>query len=426
MAAVGGGLLVVIALLGLALKRPDTAEADRTPLQSQEVEPRPFASTLTVVGAVTPGDTADVAAPFEGVVKSVSFAYGDHVTQGQVLAEIDTTDLSQRRAEALAAYLKAAQSAAEMADWSKGPDMSRARRAVSAATSELEDTRRKTQETKALLDRGLVARAEYEGLIQQQRSEEMSLAAAQQDLSVTLAQGRGPNRRVAELELAGARAQLAALDAALAGAVLRAPATGVIVRPPSDKAGEGEGGGGVHAGQQLSKGQLIGQVARPGGLAVAFRLGETDADQVRPGDPVTVSGPGFGDLQVKGHIASVAGEASPSSANSGPLASFAATARLDPLPPQQAATIRIGMTANIAIDLYSNPRALVAPPGAIEGSGASATVTLRQAGTGRLVRTQVRLGHVAPDGVEIVSGLKPGDVIVWHERPANAGAAPGS
>jgi hypothetical protein len=34
----------------------------------------------------------------------------------------------------------------------------------------------------------------------------------------------------------------------------------------------------------------------------------------------------------------------------------------------------------------------------------------------------VRIGRVALDGVEILSGLKPGDKIVWTEHPSELGS----
>jgi multidrug efflux pump subunit AcrA (membrane-fusion protein) len=388
--------------------------------RSLVVRPGPFASTIAVVGTVTAGNSVDVTAPLAGPVKQVGFEYGAAVSRGQILVEVDATDARQRRDEALATFLKASQARTEMATWASGPDASRDRRAAAAATYDLAATRRKAAETRTLLDRGLVAREEYDDILAQQRNQEMALAAARQDLAVTLARGRGADRAVVALEFDQARAQLADLDAQLAGAVVRAPADGVIVRPPADKT---EASSQIHVGQQLTRGQLIGSIAGPGGLAVSFQLSETDADLVRPGQAVTVTGPGFGDLALSGRILSVAGEASPGTATSGPLASFAATARLDPLTPAQARAVRIGMTANVVVAVYSSASALVVPPAAIQGTAPAAFVTVRGAGGAEARKVPVRIGHVAPDGVEVLSGLKTGDTVVWKEVPDQAPAS---
>jgi multidrug resistance efflux pump len=387
--------------------------------QSMTIQPRPFASTLSLVGTIVPGDSIDVVAPFDGVVKSVGFAYGVGVTPGQVLVELDAGEVAQRRNEAEAGYLKASRTAEELANWSAGSEASRARRAVDAAISDLSDLDRKIGEVKALLDRGLVARGEYDGLVQQRRSQELALAAARQDLAGVLARGQGSSRREAALELQNARLQLARLDTQMVGAVVRAPAGGVIVRPT----GKAEAAEAIHAGQAVTRGQLIGSIARAGGLAVAFQLSETDANRVRPGMAVKVTGPGFGDLSATGHISAVAGEAAPATAAGGPLASFPAVARLDGLTPQQATAMRIGMTANVVVDLYRNAAALVAPPAAIQGAAPAAWVRVRVSPGGDTRVAPVKLGQAAPDGVEILSGLKAGDVLVWDSPPV-AGASP--
>lgn len=409
-AVVGLGLLAAGG--GLLLQRRGHALSARAAAaqQSVVVEPRPFASTIIVAGAVTPGDTLEVTAPFDGMVSQIAFEYGAPVRQGQLLAVFDTVQVRLQRDEAEAAYLKAAQAAGEMADWDSGPDVARARRTRTAAALDLQDTQRKAQETKALLDRGLVARSEYDSLVQQQRSQQMALTAADDDLASTLRRGQGANRQVSAIELRTARARLAELDAEIAAANLRSPADGVIVRPPVEKS---NGGGQLHAGMPVTHGQLIGEIARAGRLAVAFRLSEADANRVSPGQPVTVTGPGFEGQSINGVVASVGGQALAGADGAGPMASFAASARLAPLAPAQAAVLRIGMTANVVITVHSSPAALVVPPAAVQGAAPAAAVQVRDARSGQVRTVAVRIGQVAPDGVEVTAGLKPGDIVVW-------------
>ena len=404
---------------GFVLVHPDARKAEPG-RQSVVIQPRPFVATLNLAGTIVPGDHVVVTAPFDGVVTRMGFDYGAAVTSGQDLVELDTSDLRQRRNEAQVAYLKALQAAADLAAWDTSPEVSRARRAQAAAAFDLKDTQHRIAETQTLLDKGLVARGELDSLAQQQRSQDMALAAADQDLAATLKRGQGANRQMASLELETARARLAALDAQLAGAVVRAPVAGVIVNPPADKS---SGPATLHPGLRLSAGQLIGAIARSGGLAVSFQLGETDAGRVRPGQDVTVTGPGFGGLTVHGHVASVGAEAAPAQVTSGPMASFAATARLDDLTPAQAQAIRIGMTANLTITVYSHPAALVAPPAAIQGAAPAATVLVKDPKSGEARATPVRLGQAAPDGIEVLSGLKPGDTVVWTPPTVAAASA---
>jgi len=409
----GDRALLATAALGLAalwwMAPPgDAAPAGPSAEQSLVVSRQPFVASIGFTGTIVPGDDIGITAPFDGTVKAVGFLYGDRVAPGQMLVELETSELEQSRNEAESAYLKAAQTAAEMRDWANGPEVSRARRAAATAAFDLRETERKLQETKALLDRGLVARSEYDGIVQQQRTQQMSAAAADEDLRAAFRRGEGANRRVAALELENARARLARLDAASDAAVVRAPDSGIIVRPPSEKTELAESG--IHVGGRLSKGQLIGSIARAGGLAVAFRLDEADVNRIRIGQPVSVTGPGFGGVALNGKIFSIAGEAG--TAVGGVKASFAATVRLDPLTPEQAQQVRIGMSASIAVITYTNPHALVVPPQAVQGAAPAVTVTVRDR-SGRKRAAAVQIGQVAPDGVEILSGLKAGETVIW-------------
>ena len=405
---VGGAALLVVAVGMFLVARPHGSGASAGQ-QSTVIQAQPFVATLGVAGQVAAGDVVAVVAPFDGKVTQVNFDYGSPVAQGQVLVTLDTTEILQRRDEAEAEYLKAAQSAADMANWPNSAEVSQARRNEAAAEFDLADTKRKISETRTLFDRGLVARDELDSLMQQQRSQENALAAAKQDVAETVKRGTGPNRRVADIELSTARARLDDLQAQMDGASLRAPVAGVIVRPQGEKSETAAQG--VHAGMSLTRGQLIAAIARPGGLSVTFQLSEADANRVRPGQQVHVTGPGFEGMNLSGVIATVAREATPATGDT--AVSFAASARLDPLTPAQAAIIRIGMTASVTIDLYRNSLALTAPPAAIQGTAPDTFVLVKTPGTQQPRRVAVRIGQTAPDGVEILSGLKAGDVVIW-------------
>ena len=394
-----------------------TASATAMIEKSLVVKREPFSSTINVMGTIAPGNGLDITAPFDGTIKSIRFAYGDLVTQGQILAELDLSDLEQSRNEAESAYLKAAQASNDMTSWTSGPEVSRARRAATSAMYELSDTENKMRETKALLDRGLVPRSEYDGMIQQQRSQKTSLVAAQEDLEIALRRGQGPNRRLAELDLKNAQLRLAKLAAQFDGAILRAPEDGIIVRPPVDAGSAGAAIEALHVGSRLAKGQLIGTIARAGGLGVTFRLDEADINRIRTGMPVMVTGPGFGELSLSGQVSSVAGEAGNDTASGTGKASFTATARLNALTPEQAARVKIGMTAMVIVIAYSNPNAIVVPPEAVQGAAPAATVNVRDPKTGKPAPRIVRLGLVSPTGAEILAGLKPGDEVMWSVAP---------
>ncbi|MND45607.1 putative efflux pump membrane fusion protein [compost metagenome] len=401
----GGGFLLGMTQGG----DKDAGEAQAE--QSMVVQPAPFVVSANFTGRIAPGDRIDLTAPFDAVALRVNFAYGDQVEAGQVLIELDPADVSRSRAEAESAWLKAEEEARRMENWEQGPEMRRAARAVIAAEDDLSDLEIKLAETKALLDRGLVPRSEYDSLLQQRRQRQTNLAVAREDRVETARRGQGGDRRIALLQREAARSRYASVGGA-EGAVIRTPEAGVVVRP--DQGGE-TGDQGVHAGGRVSKGQLLGVIASAGGLDVVFTLDESDLNAVTPGQKAVVTGPGFGGQVLSGVVTGVAGEAD-ATPGSG-KASFAARVRLDPLSEAAARNVRIGMTANIAVVAYENPSTMIVPPLAVQGAAPEAWVMAQSTGEAQPRRRVIGLGRVGPDGVEVLSGLKPGDRVFWTVPP---------
>lgn len=395
-----------------------TAQVEMSAIVARE----PFVLGTGFSGEIAPGESIAVVAPFDGVVKRLAFTYGDQVGAGQVLAELSTADVQRARNDAEGAYLKALGNSADLRDWQAGPEMSRARRSLTSATLELQQAERRVRETKTLLDRGLVPRVEYEALEQQLRSQKMSVEAAEQDLQQTTKRGEGVSRRVAALDLANAADRLASLNADIDGSTIVAPDAGIIVLPPTSNQSAGPADVSVRVGARMTKGQPLGVIARAGGLGVRFQLDESDVNSITPGQQVTVSGAGFPGAVLKGRIQSIAGQATGGGAQGG-KATFVATALLEPLPPEQARQVRIGMSANLNVITYSNPSALTVPPQAIQAGGGGAYVMVRDGARGEPRKVDVRVGRVAPDKVEVLSGLKPGQRVVWT-APSPAETAP--
>jgi HlyD family secretion protein len=387
-----------------------SAHADKAVVpveRSLVVQRQPFVATLAFAGKVMPGDAVSITAPFDGAVRTIDFAYGARVEAGDVLLVLDTQEIAAARNQAEASWLKAHQPADDIANWSRGPQVAAARRRVRLAALELARLEREARESRRLLDKGLIPRNEHDGIEQQLAAQRMTAAAANEELDDTLARGGPAAARIAGLELQNALAGLRRTETDLGQAVIRAPASGVLIAPPAAGAKLVEGP--LHAGTRVTRGQLIGTVARDGGLSVTFEVDESDVNALAVGQPVMVTGAGFAGLTLNGKVAAIA---APTEAGPGPTR-FVASARLDPLPAEQAARVRIGMSAAVAVLTYQTPAAIVVPPEALLGAAPIARVRVR--GGGRVVERQVTVGRVTPAGVEIRAGLRPGETLIWAD-----------
>lgn len=373
---------------------------------------QPISARIAVVGVLEPGANVSVVAPFDGTVRERLFRYGGAVTQGDVLLRMDRGEVETRLREARAAEIRARQRVEELRNWTAGFEVSRARRQLSGAELETSNLRARVQQSQMLLSRGIIPAEEHRNLIQQQRNQELQFQAAQQDLAATLDRGSELYLRTAELELANAETRLREIENDLSNSEVRAAVSGVVLLPPESQGGQ-QRRETIEAGSRVSRGQTMFGIGDLAGFLVRGQVDEIDVNQVRPGQSVTVTGDAFAGEVLTGRVASVAAQASSDQGMGRGMPNFAVSIAITDLTPEQRARLAVGMSASLAIITHAREDAVVMPPNALRDEGGTRVVRVRE-GT-RVVSRPVTLGISTPEGVEIRTGLSPGDVVVIRE-----------
>ena len=371
------------------------------------VTTEPVSSRIAVVGTIDAGSVVSVVGPFDGSVRQAFFRYGGAVDRGKPLLTMDTADLEVRLRDAEAAEIRANQRVAELRDWATGPEMSRARRTVSSGELDLASLRSKAAQTKMLLTKGIVAADEYTQLTQQLRGQELQLQASRQDLQATADRASEENRRVADFDLANAHAKVVTLRDDLSHAEVLAPVSGVVLQPPDTDSGKQSTL--ITTGSRVNKGQTMFAVGDLETMSVRAKIDEIDVNKVRVGQSVLITGDALEDMNLGGTVTSVAAQASGESAVRTGMAAFPITVAVSHLTPDQRDRIHVGMSASLSIIAYEKPNAIVIPVAALQTTDSGRTVQVRRNGKAETV--PVTLGISTPDGVEIRSGLKAGDVL---------------
>lgn len=371
------------------------------------VTARPLVSRLSVVGTIEPGAITNIASPLDGTIKEKLFDFGQRVENGQVLLVMETSDVEVRFQDAQVAALRAERTMKELNDWGNSPEVARAKHGLLAAQLALEDARHKAKETKMLLDRGIVARMEWDALDQQIKTLEFQHEAAKRDLDSTVEKGSPANRRIAELELQSARARLADLEKQLDGAVIEAPEAGIVLRPPLMATGQ-NGAPSAEVGSHVTRGQPMFSIAGLETLSVSAKIDEVDVNRLTEGQQVDVTGEAFGNAPLKGRITRISAQALPSSSSQ--AASFGISVEIHP-PEEQRRRIRVGMSSTLAITVYENPAALIVPPEAIKRSENGYYVLKIEPGQSAPRLTPIVLGQATESGVEILDGIRQNDEI---------------
>src|SRR5215831_2224607 len=334
-------------------------------------------NTLVISGEFKPFQDVDVHAKVAGYIRAIHVDVGDHVREGQALAELEIPEL--------AAQLSGADAAARAAE-----------QQIRRAEGELERAQSTHAAAHAAFGRLKQAADSRTGLVAQQEVDD----AQAKDL------GAEAQVRSAEAELAGAKQQLEVAQAnqrqysALAGySRITAPFAGVVTNRYADT------GTLVAAGTSSSTQAIpVVRLAQVSKLRLVVATPESAAGQIRLGDVVKV------------RVESLRKEID------GKVTRFAAA--LD----QQTRTMETeidfenkdgqllpGMYAETKLVLQGKKNVLTVPLEAVSRNGNDATVLGLNA-QNEIEEKHVTLGMEDGGRVEIVSGMKEGDRVVIGNR----------
>lgn len=133
---------------------------------------------------------------------------------------------------------------------------------------------------------------------------------------------------------------------------------------------------------------------------------------------MTVTGDAFPDLTLTGRVVSVAAQAGGEAGGGGGgfgrgMPSFGVSIAIADLEPEQRRRLAVGMSASLSIVVHERADAVVLPAQAVRNENGQRVVRVREGA--RVVSRPVELGISTPDGVEIRSGVNPGEVVVLRE-----------
>jgi HlyD family secretion protein len=405
------GLLAAPPALQRLRGHPATAFA---PSRSELVQ------TVVATGRVSTLARVEIGSLVSGTVAGVAVREGDRVAKGQVLLRLvdDEARAAVAQAKAAAAQARAAVAQAEAAlaaaqarlDQVSRTDGPAAAQAVRIAEAELEAARRSHERVQALVEKGMVARADLDEARRALETAEGRFAREQTLAEATRPGGDG--RRVAEAAVgqaragvaqaeagqAQARAALAEAEARLARTVIAAPADGAVVSRA------------VEEGDTVQPGRALLVVSRPGRTEIVASVDEKNLSLLTVGNRAHASADAYPGRSFPAVLATIVPAVVASSGTV--TARFAVPEPPDYLLPE--------MTVSIEVEVARKAGALSLPAEAVRDlAGSPWVLAVRD---GRAVRVPVRLGVRGAGIVEVLSGLGETELVL----PEGAGKiAPG-
>ena len=372
------------------------------------LSPRHHSQGLALSGKVLPLRLVNLGAPFGGKLGQLQVQYGDRVGAGQVLLTMDDSEAAIKYREAKAAAIKAHSHYLEVAYWEEGSEVARANRSLIRARMSLEKQRETFAETQRLLDKGIIPATEHDQARQQLANQELDFTNAEEELAAVVKKGDAENLEVARMELENAETKARLAEEELARAQVKAPVTGLAMKPPSGGKEGQDSGKGLEEGATYQKDQVLLAIGDLTGLAIDVKLDEIDVTRVQPGQGARVTLDAFPGIQLTGEVLAIAPHADEQSQGA---PAFTARVAVETIPDDLRERILVGMSANVEILIHDNPAALLVPLTAVRAEGGKRYVYRRPAPGAAVEAVAVQTGFTTQNEVEILTGLAAGDLI---------------
>ncbi|MCP5395889.1 MAG: HlyD family efflux transporter periplasmic adaptor subunit [Sphingomonadaceae bacterium] len=215
-----------------------------------------------------------------GEIASIAVDEGDRVKQGDVLAELTTTQLGNRLAEVDAQIAVNEANLARLRNGSRPQEIAQARARVSAAQADVTRARAEYNRRQPLVESGAISRTLWDQTVAQLRAAEAGLAEASQALSLAQQGPRSEDIAAARAQLGAAQAMRNSVKTDINDTRLTASTDGVVMTRA------------VEPGAVVQPTQTVLTLAIDRPMRVRAYIGEPDLWRISPGMAVEVSADG--------------------------------------------------------------------------------------------------------------------------------------
>lgn len=367
----GIALVVVIAAAGKMISSAKTAqEANAIPSIKETAVNVVIAKKSAVESSVSFNASLEaseeglVSAKTPGKIIQIFFENGKSVSQGEVLAKLDETDI-RNNIKTSQAQLNAAKS--QLASSQVG---------LQKIQANLENTQRSYDRTKAMYEQQIVSKADLENA-------EVALKVALADIESAKA---GIDAQKANLQTA--ETSLSILNDSLKNTSITAPISGVM------------SGKNIAIGQYINTGTVIGTVQNADPIYAVIDVAESDLSYVKKGAAASFQLSDGSETKYNGTVEIVGGAADPVSRR------FQCKIKLD----NPKGALKPGVFGRVRFAADGNKQVISLPVKALGESEGSYYVFLNENGTAK--KQSVTVGKLFQDSVEITSGVEEGNSIV--------------
>jgi RND family efflux transporter MFP subunit len=366
-------LAMLSLLLGCSKSKEGEESAAVTPVEVATAKRAPIQAVVSAEAILYPLRQANVVPKISAPVARFLVQRGDHLREGQLVAILESRDLTAAAQESKELYEQAQAAYQNMAAVTMPDDLTKARTDVASSRQAMEAAQRAYDNRQALFAQGALARKLVD------------------DANVALVQARSQfetaQQHLGSLEKVGQVEQLKAAQAQVAYAEVLSPLTGVVSDRPLNIGEMASSGSAIVSVVDLSR--VVARASIPVGQAAVIRLGRR----------AVISS---GGVELPGKVTVVSPAVDPNTT----------TVQIWVEAPNTSERLKLGSTVQISIEAQEIPDALVVPTSALLSSDEGGEKVMVAGDDGlaheRVVKTGIRSG----DDVQILNGIGPGDRVI--------------
>ncbi len=384
-------LMICVVGIGLSACHQQSDQAKKSKASDAIVtaKEKKTVTRLYYKGNLSPRRSVSVLSPDDGRITDVYFKYGESVKKGQTLVKISPTALSKDYRDAVSSYLQ--------------------------KKSSYEAAVKSYQGDKALYSAGVISEQDYTNGKNSYQTSVLDYYQSRYQLEKILKKAGVKAATIEALKFSQPSKINALLSRHFGETPVVAPSNGVVLFPLPDQAKDKDSGDGkLNVGDEVKEEQLLVSVGDLSGYRIPFQVSEVNIGRMKEGLKAKITGSAFPQTELKGKVIAVASQANPNQSDSGSVSMFNVVVEVPHVSAQQQKLIRVGMSAEVEIDI-SNPPQILVPIGAVFQKNGQSTVTIIDAKTKKHKDVAVSTGKTTVSDVVILKGIKAGDKVLVHD-----------
>jgi HlyD family secretion protein len=271
-----------------------------------EVERKDLAITVSSNGTVEPEQLVNVSPKTTGIMTRLLVEEGDRVSQGQIIAYMDDSNLRGQFTQAQGQLAKAQADLAKMEAGNRVEEIGQAQARLESAEADLSLAEADLKRNQGLYESGAIARQAYDQTRTVRDTAQAKLMEVQQALALSQAGSRTEDIAAAKAQVISAEGTLQTIQAQVNDTIVRAPFNGVVSRKYADP---GAFVAPTTAGSSVSSATSSSILSLASANRVVANVAESRISQIKLGQPVTITADAFPGKTFEGRVSQIATQA---------------------------------------------------------------------------------------------------------------------